>query len=40
MAQGLTPPINCQALDSAAHQAQLNAYPQYLYLLGPWPPPS
>jgi len=23
MAQGLTPPINCQALDSAAHQALL-----------------
>jgi hypothetical protein len=38
-ARGLTLPINATCLDDeAAWQAQLAAYPQHLYLLGPPPP--
>jgi hypothetical protein len=37
-ARGLTLPINATCLDDEAWQAQLAAYPQHLYLLGPPPP--
>jgi hypothetical protein len=36
--KGLTPPLNCQALDTEAWQAMVAAYP--VHLLGSPPPPD